>query len=76
MTICSGCPFPYSMGLHQSPTDGEPHPEWHFHAHYYSPMRSASAQKVMAGYELAAGRERDDLPEEAAARLRAASDVL
>ena len=23
-------PFPYSMGFHQSPTDGERHPDWHF----------------------------------------------
>jgi UDPglucose--hexose-1-phosphate uridylyltransferase len=68
-------PFPYDMAFHQSPTDGQPHPEWHFHAHYYSPMRSATAQKVMAAYELAAGRERDDLPEDAAVQLRAASDV-
>jgi len=68
-------PFAYSMGMHQSPPDGASHPEWHFHAHYYSPMRSASVQKVMAGYELAAGRERDDLPEDVAARLRAASET-
>jgi hypothetical protein len=25
--------FPYSMGFHQYPTDGEPHPEWDLHAH-------------------------------------------
>ena len=25
-------PFPYSMGLHPQPCDGEKHPEWHFHA--------------------------------------------
>ncbi|HTQ13594.1 MAG TPA: galactose-1-phosphate uridylyltransferase [Rhizomicrobium sp.] len=68
-------PFPYSMAMHQAPTDGEPHPEWHFHLHYQSPMRSATAQKIMAGYELAAGRERDDLPEDAAARLRAAGET-
>lgn len=68
-------PFPYAMAIHQAPTDREPHPEWHFHTHYYSPMRAAGVQKIMAGYELAAGRERDDLPEEAAARLRALSEV-
>lgn len=67
-------PFAYSMGLHQAPVDGALYPECHFHAHYYSPMKSVSVQKVLAGYELAAGRERDDLPEAAAARLRAASD--
>lgn len=68
-------PFPYSMALHQMPTDGREHPEWHFHAHYYSPMRSATVQKVQAGYELGAGRERDDLPEDAAAALRASSEI-
>ena len=36
-------PFPYSMGFHQSPTDGDAHPEWHFHAHFYPPLlRSAT----------------------------------
>jgi UDPglucose--hexose-1-phosphate uridylyltransferase len=68
-------PFAYSMGLHQAPMDGDAHQEVHFHAHYYSPMKAASVQKIMAGYELAAGRERDDLPEDAATRLRAVSDV-
>jgi UDPglucose--hexose-1-phosphate uridylyltransferase len=68
-------PFAYSMGLHQAPMDGDAHAEVHFHAHYYSPMKAASVQKIMAGYELAAGRERDDLPEDAATRLRAVSDV-
>ncbi|HEY2069980.1 MAG TPA: galactose-1-phosphate uridylyltransferase [Rhizomicrobium sp.] len=64
--------FPYAMAMHQAPTDRDPHPEWHFHAHYFSPMRAAGVEKVMAGYELAAGPERDDLPEDAAAMLRAA----
>lgn len=68
-------PFPYSMAMHQSPTDGAKHPEWHFHLHYYSPMRSATVQKVMAAYELGAGPERDDLPENAASALRAASEI-
>jgi UDPglucose--hexose-1-phosphate uridylyltransferase len=68
-------PFPYSMAIHQAPTDGTTHSEWHFHLHYYSPMRSASVQKVMAGYELGAGRERDDLPEDAVVLLRASSEI-
>ncbi len=39
--------FPYTMGFHQQPTDGKPHPEWHFHAHYFPPLlRSATVQKV------------------------------
>ena len=68
-------PFAYSMGLHQSPMDSHSHPEQHFHMHYNSPMKSGSVQKVLAGYELVAGRQRDDLPETAAARLRSVSDV-
>jgi UDPglucose--hexose-1-phosphate uridylyltransferase len=63
--------FPYSMGFHQSPTDGEPHPEWHLHAHYLPPLlRSATIQKFMVGYELLATPQRDITPEAAAERLR------
>ncbi|MGC2389711.1 MAG: UDP-glucose--hexose-1-phosphate uridylyltransferase [Candidatus Acidiferrum sp.] len=63
--------FPYSMGFHQEPTDGESHPEFHFHAHYFPPLlRSATVQKFMVGYELLAGPQRDITPEGAAARLR------
>jgi UDPglucose--hexose-1-phosphate uridylyltransferase len=63
--------FPYSMGFHQRPTDGEPHPEWHLHAHYYPPLlRSATVRKFMVGYEMLAMPQRDITPEAAAARLR------
>jgi len=63
--------FPYSMGFHQRPTDGEPHPEWHLHAHYLPPLlRSATVRKFMVGYELLATPQRDITPEAAAARLR------
>jgi UDPglucose--hexose-1-phosphate uridylyltransferase len=63
--------FPYSMGFHQSPADGELHPEWHFHAHYYPPLlRSATVRKFMVGYELLGMPQRDITPESAAARLR------
>ncbi len=69
-------PFPYSMGFHQRPTDRQPHPEWHFHAHYYPPLlRSATVQKFMVGYEMMAGPQRDVTPESAAARLREVSEV-
>jgi UDPglucose--hexose-1-phosphate uridylyltransferase len=65
--------FPYSMGFHQCPTDDEPHPEWHFHAHFYPPLlRSATVRKFMVGYELLGSPQRDITPEEAAARLREA----
>lgn len=63
--------FPYSMGFHQAPTDGKPHSEWHFHAHYLPPLlRSATIQKFMVGYELLATPQRDITPESAAERLR------
>lgn len=66
-------PFPYTMGWHQAPTDGEKHPAWHLHAHFYPPLlRSATVRKFMVGYEMLAGAQRDITPETAAARLRAA----
>jgi UDPglucose--hexose-1-phosphate uridylyltransferase len=65
--------FPYSMGFHQSPSDGSNHPEWHFHAHFYPPLlRSATVRKFMVGYEMLARAQRDITPEDAAARLREA----
>ena len=64
-------PFPYSMGFHERPSDGEEHPEWHLHAHFYPPLlRSATIRKFMVGYELLGGPQRDITPEAAAARLR------
>lgn len=67
--------FPYSMGFHQAPNDGQPHPEWHLHAHYYPPLlRSATVRKFMVGYEMLAMPQRDLTPESAAARLRALSE--
>jgi UDPglucose--hexose-1-phosphate uridylyltransferase len=69
-------PFPYSMGLHQRPSDGRPHPEWHLHLHFYPPLlRSASVRKFMVGYELLAETQRDITPELAAERLRALSET-
>jgi UDPglucose--hexose-1-phosphate uridylyltransferase len=63
--------FPYSMGFHQRPTDGQPHPEWHLHAHYYPPLlRSATVRKFMVGYEMLGEPQRDITPESAAERLR------
>jgi UDPglucose--hexose-1-phosphate uridylyltransferase len=68
--------FPYSMGFHQSPTDGEAHPEWHFHAHFFPPLlRSATVRKFMVGYELLASPQRDITPEVAAATLRALNAI-
>lgn len=66
--------FPYSMGIHQRPTDGAPHPEWHLHLHFYPPLlRSATVRKFMVGFELLAEPQRDITPESAAERLRAMS---
>ncbi len=63
--------FPYSMGFHQRPTDGQPHPEWHLHAHFYPPLlRSATVRKFMVGYEMLATPQRDITAEAAAMRLR------
>jgi len=67
--------FPYSMGFHQVPTDGQPHLEWHLHAHFYPPLlRSATVKKFMVGYEMLAMPQRDLTPETAAERLRGLSE--
>ena len=69
-------PFPYSMGFHQSPTDGAQHPHWHFHGHFYPPLlRSASIRKFMVGFELLGSPQRDITPELAAKRLQAAASI-
>lgn len=63
--------FPYSAGIHQAPTDGRPHPEWHWHFVFYPPLlRSATVKKFMVGYEMLADPQRDITPEAAAERLR------
>ncbi len=68
--------FPYTMGFHQSPTDKNAHPEWHFHAHFYPPLlRSATVRKFMVGFEMLGMPQRDITAEGAAERLRAASEV-
>ena len=68
--------FPYSMGFHQAPNDGQPHPEWVLHAHFYPPLlRSATVKKFMVGYELLSMPQRDITPESAAVRLRALSEI-
>ncbi|MBI9079991.1 MAG: UDP-glucose--hexose-1-phosphate uridylyltransferase [Pseudodesulfovibrio sp.] len=68
--------FPYSMGIHQSPSDGGDHSPWHFHLHYYPPLlRSRSVKKFMVGFEMMAMSQRDLTAEAAAARLRELSEV-
>jgi UDPglucose--hexose-1-phosphate uridylyltransferase len=67
--------FPYTMGLHQSPSDSEAHPEGHFHVHFYPPLlRSATVRKFMVGFEMLAMPQRDITPEDAAQRLRACAE--
>ena len=68
--------FPYSGGLHQAPTDGQAHPEWDFHMHFYPPLlRSATVKKFMVGYEMLGNPQRDTTPESSAARLRELSET-
>jgi len=63
--------FPYSAGFHQRPTDGEPHPEWHLHAHFYPPLlRTVAERKFMVGFEMLGTPQRDLTAEISAARLR------
>jgi UDPglucose--hexose-1-phosphate uridylyltransferase len=65
--------FPYSMGFHQQPTDGNHYREWHLHAHFYPPLlRSATIRKFMVGFEMLGTPQRDITAEAAAARLREA----
>lgn len=68
--------FPCSAGIHQSPTDGKPHPEWHFHMHFYPPLlRNAEVKKFMVGYEMLAEPQRDITPEQSAEILQNLSVV-
>jgi UDPglucose--hexose-1-phosphate uridylyltransferase len=68
--------FPFSMGIHQAPTDGRKHPYWHFHFHFYPPLlRSASIAKFFVGYEMLAMPQRDITPEYSATVLKELSDV-
>lgn len=70
------CSFPYSMGWHGAPFNGEENLHWQLHAHFYPPLlRSATVRKFMVGYEMLAETQRDLTAEQAAERLRAVSDI-
>lgn len=70
------CSFPYSMGWHGAPFDDADAAHWQLHAHFYPPLlRSATVRKFMVGYEMLAEAQRDLTAEQAAAALRAVSDV-
>ncbi len=65
------CSFPYSSGIHQSPTNGETNLHWHWHMSFYPPLlRSATVKKFMVGYEMFGSPQRDITAEQAAYRLR------
>lgn len=66
------CSFPYSSGIHQSPTNGESNEHWHWHMSFYPPLlRSATVKKFMVGYEMFGSPQRDITAEQAVERLRA-----
>jgi UDPglucose--hexose-1-phosphate uridylyltransferase len=70
-----GFPLPYVMSVHQAPTDDG---TWlavsHFHVEFTPIHRTADKLKYLAGSELGAGAfVNDTVPEETAARLRAAA---
>ena len=68
--------FPYSMGFHPAPADGNPHREWVFHGHFFPPLlRSAEVRKFMVGFEMLGTPQRDITAEQAAARLRGLSEA-
>jgi UDPglucose--hexose-1-phosphate uridylyltransferase len=68
--------FPYSMGFHQTPTNGAQNFEAHLHAHFYPPLlRSATIRKFMVGFEMLAMPQRDLTPESAAEKLRSLSGI-
>ncbi len=63
--------FPYSMGIHQLPTDGREYDGFQMHMHYFPPLlRSATVKKFMVGYEMLAGPQRDITAEMSAGQLR------
>jgi UDPglucose--hexose-1-phosphate uridylyltransferase len=69
--------FPYSAGIHQAPTDGTAHDEWHLHMHFNPPLlRSATVRKFLVGYEMLGEPQRDLTAESAADRLRAIPEQL
>ena len=68
--------FPYSMGIHQAPTDGESHRGAVLHQHFFPPLlRSATVKKFQVGYELSSEPQRDITPEQAAERLGLLSEI-
>src|SRR5205823_4746854 len=68
--------FPYVMVLHQAPTDGSPHPGFHFHIQIHPPLRKPGLLKYLAGPEIGGGNFLNDAaPEDTAAELQAVASV-
>lgn len=68
--------FPYSMGWHGAPFNGQSNDHWQLHAHFYPPLlRSATVRKWMVGYEMMAEAQRDLTAEQAVDRLRSLSAI-
>jgi len=68
--------FPYVLVLHQAPTDGLSHSEFHFHVEIHPPLRKPNLLKYLAGPEIGGGSFLSDTaPEATAAELRAVSPV-
>ncbi|OOF67576.1 galactose-1-phosphate uridylyltransferase [Rodentibacter caecimuris] len=68
--------FPYSMGFHAAPFNGEDNQHWQLHIHFYPPLlRSATIRKFMVGYEMLAESQRDLTAEQAAERLKNLSEI-
>lgn len=68
--------FPYIMAFHQAPTDGQPHPGYHFHIEFHPPLRYPGVLKYLAGAETGGGVYLNDTcPEEKAKQFRGASPV-
>lgn len=72
-----GISFPNITMLHNAPVDENPNNAlFHFHIEFYPPMRDPDKLKYLAGFESGGGNIINPvLPEEAAKRLRNASDV-
>jgi UDPglucose--hexose-1-phosphate uridylyltransferase len=71
-----GATLPYSMSLHQRPTDGRSYSEWQLHIHFYPPLpRATSISPLLAGYELP-DQPLQVAPEEAARILRTLTEEM
>lgn len=67
---------PYTMGIHQRPTDGREHPEAQMHIHFELPLLTPTKQKHVIGYERFAQNQRDITPERAAHQLKQEVEAL